>query len=29
MFCILNNYIYIYKAVARLTIAAKRNLKPR
>lgn len=29
MICILNNYTYIYKTVARLTIATKRNLKPR
>jgi len=31
MFGISNNYtyLYIYKTVARLTLAAKRNLKPR
>ena len=29
MFGISNNYTYLYKTVARLTIATKRNLKPR
>jgi hypothetical protein len=29
MLGISNNYIYLYKTVARLTIATKRNLKPR
>lgn len=29
MLCILNNYTYLYKTVARLTLATKRNLKSR